>query len=286
MFEVKDITGGGGYTQVAPGQIARTVIGKLEVYAPAFPSDPNPVKTTPYTVNGTAGPTELVTTFTGDGWIRVPQESDVFGVGNFVANGDMINLLTTTLNAWTPKNMAGLGAGQDASLVGGGLAHDRMYGIRMWVREAGNAASAILAGECARVEIDNTLYDNELHHPDWAGWSTPGQLAVYLVDIQELQAGGCIELTNSLTVLLTAAHPNLGTVTVTMTGPGGPYPFTLPAAAGGQQFGTATPNGWTFASLPDCAYIVTLEVQARLTTGDAVPSDVFDQIAFCKKTEP
>jgi hypothetical protein len=284
MFEVKDITAGGGYTQVAAAQIARTEIGKLEIYAPAFPLDPNPVKTRPYTVNGTASPTELVTTFTADGWIRVPQENDVFGAGNFVANGNMINLMTTTLNAWPAKNMTGLGAGQDASLVGGGLASDRMYALRMWVREAGNPGSAIIAGECARAAIDNTLYDNELHHPDWAGWSTPGQLAVFLLDIQELQAGGCVELSTSLTVLLTAAHPNLGAVSVTMTGPGGPYGFLLPAAVGGQRFGTATPNGWTFASIPDCAYIVTLEVQARLTTGDAIPSDVFDQVAFCKKT--
>src|SRR6185369_2442493 len=36
MFEVKDITAGGGYTQVTQAQIARTEIGKLEVYAPAF----------------------------------------------------------------------------------------------------------------------------------------------------------------------------------------------------------------------------------------------------------
>ena len=286
MFEAKDITGGGGYTQIAAAQIARTEIGKLEVYAPAFLNDPNPVKTRPYTVNGTAGPSELVTTFTGDGWIKVPQDSDVFGAGNFVANGNMINLMTTTLNAWTAKDMTGLGAGQSAALVGGGLASDRIYGLRMWVREAGNPGSAILAGECARAAIDNTLYNNELHHPDWAGWSTPGQLAVYLVDIQELQAGGCVELSDSLTVLLTAAHPNLGAVSVTMTGPGGPYAFTVPAAASGQRFGAATPSGWTFANLPDCAYIVTLEVAVLLTTGDAIPNDLFDQIAFCKKSVP
>jgi len=87
-------------------------------------------------------------------------------------------------------------------------------------------------------------------------------------------------------VLLTAAHPNLGPVSVTMTGPGGPYSFTVPAAASGQRFGTATPNGWVFANLPDCAYIVTLEVAVLLTTGDATPGDLFDQIAFCKKSAP
>jgi hypothetical protein len=39
---------------------------------------------------------------------------------------------------------------------------------------------------------------------------------------------------------------------------------------------------WTVGGLPPCAYIVTLSVQVLLTTGDAVPSNLYDQIAFCK----
>jgi hypothetical protein len=152
----------------------------------------------------------------------------------------------------------------------------------MWVREAGNPASAILAGECARAAIDNTLYNNEDHHPYLGGGVVNGELGVYLLDIAELEAAPCTELTNSLTVQFTAGHPNLGAVSVTMTGPGGPYPFNLPVAVAGQQYGTATPNGWTVSSLPPCAYIVTLQVQILLTTGDGVPNDLFDQIAFCK----
>jgi len=42
----------------------------------------------------------------------------------------------------------------------------------------------------------------------------------------------CSQLTNSLTVQFTAAHSNLGTVGVSMEGPGGPYAFDLsPATA-------------------------------------------------------
>jgi hypothetical protein len=67
-----------------------------------------------------------------------------------------------------------------------------------------------------------------------------------------------------------------------MSGPGGPYPFTLPAAVAGEQFGTATPDGWTLASLSPCAYVVGLSVQLLLTTGDGVPNNLYDQIAFCK----
>ncbi len=281
MFEVKDVTAVGAYTQVGLAQISAVEIGKIEVYAPAFPGDPNPVKTKPVIVNTPPNPGIIVPSVTGDGWIQVPQQNNVFSAaGNFAANGNMIGLITTSLNAWPRVNLTGLSGG--GALSGGQLASDRIYGIRMWIRETGNPASAIIAGECARAAVDNTLYDAEDHHPYWGGGIANGELGVYLLDIAELKAAPCTELTNSLTVQFTAGHPNLGAVTVSMTGPGGPFAFTLPAAVAGQRFGNATPSGWTVGSLAPCAYIVTLEVQVLLTTGDGGPSDLFDQIAFCK----
>lgn len=282
MFEVKDVTGGGSYTQVALSQISAVEIGKIETYAPAFPGDPNPVKTKPVIVNATPNPGIVVPSVTGDGWIQVPQQNNVFSAaGNFVANGNMIGLITNSLNAWPAVNLTGLSGGTGLTLAQ--KANDRIYGIRMWVRETGNPGSAIIAGECARAAIDDTLYNNEDHHPYWAGGVANGELCVYLLDIAELKAAPCSLITNSLTVQFTAGHPNLGAVSLTMTGPGGPYPFTLPAAVAGEQFGTAIPNGWSLGSLSPCAYLVTLEVQTLLTDGDNVPSDRFDQIAFCKK---
>jgi len=50
----------------------------------------------------------------------------------------------------------------------------------------------------------------------------------------------------------------------------------------GDWFGTATPSGWTVASLRPCAYLVTLQIGVLLTDGDNFPSPLFDQIAFCK----
>jgi hypothetical protein len=71
-----------------------------------------------------------------------------------------------------------------------------------------------------------------------------------------------------------------------MEGPGGPYAFDLnPAVAqnpGEAWHGTATPHGWTFASLPPCAYLLKLSVSVLLTTGDGVPDALVDYIAFCK----
>ena len=68
-----------------------------------------------------------------------------------------------------------------------------------------------------------------------------------------------------------------------MTGPGGPYGFTLPAAVPGEQFGTAT-NGFVFASLTDCAYIITLSATLLLTTGDSAPDPIHDQMASARSS--
>lgn len=281
MFEVKDVTAGGAYTQVPMSHISPLEIGKIENYAPAFPGDPNPVKTRPVVVNGPLNPGDVVPTVTGDGWIQVPQQNNVFSPqGNFVANGNMIGLITTSLNAWPTINLTGLTGGTGLSPAQ--QANDRIYGIRMQVREHGNPGSAIIAGECARAAVDNTLYDNENHHPYWGGGVINGELCVRLLDIAELRAAPCSEITTSLTVQFTAGHPNLGAVSVSMTGPGGPFVFTLPPAVPGERFGTAVPSGWTLASLAPCAYIVTLGVDVLLTTGDSVPSVPPDQIAFCK----
>jgi hypothetical protein len=280
MFETKDLSGG-GYVQAPVAQIGATKIGVLEKYAPAFVGDPNPVKTFPYMANSAPAPGIFVTSFTPDGWIKVPQENDVFGIGNFVANGDMILLKTPLLSPFPHDDVTGLLASQNATTVGP-LVQNKYFGIRMWVREAGNPASAIVAGECFKVAINNTLYDNVSHHPSWAGYNVSGALAVNLVDIAELIGMGCKELTNSLTVLFTAVHPTLGSVTINMQGPGGPYNFILPPAVAGQQFGTAAPDGWTFNNLIKCAYLVTLSVQVLLTTGDSAPGNLIDQIAFCK----
>jgi hypothetical protein len=86
-------------------------------------------------------------------------------------------------------------------------------------------------------------------------------------------------------VQFTAAHPHLGGVGVRLEGPGGPYAFTLNpdgAATPDNQFGTADPDGWTFNSLPPCAYLLKLSVGVLLTTGDGVPDALVDYIAFCK----
>jgi hypothetical protein len=116
------------------------------------------------------------------------------------------------------------------------------------------------------------------------------------IGIDELAAAPCSELIDTMTVKFTAAHSNLGGVTVRLEGPGGPYAFdlapTAPQVAGESWFGTATPavSGsppvpeWTFGDLAPCAYLLKLAVSVLLTTGDpgGNPGPVEDYIAFCK----
>jgi hypothetical protein len=156
------------------------------------------------------------------------------------------------------------------------------------VRNVGDPASEIDAGTCHHISIDNTRYDNVTHQPSWRNLTDPpGDLAVYLVDIGELLGPlGCGEITDTLTVLFTAAHPNLGTTTLRMDGPGGPYAFTLTPDATSSPtdfFGTAAPSGFAVSDLTPCAYLVTLSVEVLLTDGDNAPDPRYDQIAFCKQ---
>ena len=271
------------WTPVTPAQFASTALGKLERYAPAFPGDPNPIKTAwvyadPAVPGG--GPVNAVI---AGGWIRVPQASDVFGpAGFFVPNGNMLNVITPSLVASPAINVTGVHAGQSSTALGAPLAHNRHIGLRMRVREVGNPASEANAGTCAHVAIENTAYNGVAKGGSWAPSTVSGQLCVCSVDVLQLQAAGCAGISSGLDVLFTASHPNLGTVSLSMAGPGGPYGFTLPPAVPGERFGTAT-NGFVIGSLADCAYIITLSVSLLLTTGDSIPNPIHDQIGFCKK---
>jgi len=293
-FEVRttDATGNpvagptGTWTPVRPAQIAKTQIGLWQRWNFISMS----MDTKKYIVNAPPGPNEIAATIDADGWIQVPQENNFISPqGAFFPNGNMINLISPSIgDVFSPPSSPFPPQDETGTIAGGPAKHplaaDKHFGIRMRVRQVGNPGSETGGGTCEHAAIDNILYDNIVRHPSWDGGPMgPGQLAVPMLDIQELIASGCAEITNSLTVLFTAAHPNLGAVSVVMTGPGGPYPFTLPAAGAGEWFGIATPDGWTVASLTPCAYIVTLSVEALLTTGDSVPNPLYDQIAFCKQ---
>lgn len=280
----------GPWSPVTPAQFAATVIGKLERFAPAFPGDPNPVKTALVwadPANPAGGP--LNAAIVG-GWVQVPQFANVFGAeGNFVANGNMVNVITPSLAASPGIDVAGVLAGASSTSFGAALAANRHVALRLRVREVGNPASEIGAGLCPHVALENTRYSNVRKGGSWAPVNVSDQLGVCSVDTLQLRTDGCAGIQLGLDVVLTATHPNLGAVSLSMNGPGGPYGFGLPAAVPGERFGAAVngvappAGGWTLAGLADCAYVITLSAELLLTTGDSAPLPLQDQVAFCKK---
>jgi hypothetical protein len=283
-----DATGGptGSWTAVTAGQIAATNLGSF-TRATGIPPFHEDIEV--WVNNPAAGVFNI--TPDADGWIKVPPMFPVApmvsGSGwRFVPGSDLIRLITPTLTPFvTSVDETGVDAGESASAP---LQTDVHYGVRMRIRNQGATGDGTDAGTCSHIAINNTHYDQVSHHPYWPGglFGESDELAVSSVGIAELAGSPCSTLANSLTVQFTAAHSNLGAVGVSLEGPGGPYAFTLNPAAGSDPaenlFGTADPDGWTFTSLPPCAYLLKLSVDVLLTTGDGVPSALVDYIAFCK----
>lgn len=278
------------WVAVTPAQIRPTNIGSF--VRPHFP--PPPFLDVVEVWVGAAGPNRYEITPTADGWIAVPPftptapEFPTPGSGwRFVPGSDLIEFDTTTLApSVVTVDEASVNAGSSAANP---LQTDVYYGIRMRMRNQGDTTDGTDAGTCVHVAINNTRYDNISHHPYWPGglFGANHELAVASIGISELAAAPCSLLKDTLTVEFTAAHSNLGSVTISMEGPGGPYAFTPnPAAAqnpGENWYGTADPSGgWTFKGLDPCAYLLKLTVDPLLTTGDSDPLPLVDYIAFCK----
>lgn len=289
----------GSWQPVTPAQIAPTNIGSFIRPIPVLPFS----ETIPVWVNSAAaGVFNIVPS--ADGWIKVPPMFPgapmVTGLGwRFVPGSDLINLNTTTLTPFVASiDETGVTAGSSANtgVPGAPLLQTNVHhGIRMRIRNQGNSGTGTNAGTCGHIAINNTHYDNISHHPYWPGglFGATDELAVASLGIAELVAAPCSLLTTSLTPTFTAAHSNLGAVTMSMEGPGGPYPFALNPVVvqnpGENWFGAAVPgvnasfpSSWTFAKLSPCAYLLKLSVTALLTTGDGVPAALVDYIAFCK----
>ena len=193
-FRTTDVDGNpvGAWTPVMPTQFSATIIGKLERYDPAFPGDPNPIKTSyvvadPATPGG--GPVNAVI---AGGWIQVPQFSNVFGPeGFFIPNGNMINVVTSSLVGSPGVNVLGVMAGVSSTSLGAPLAQNRHISLRMRVREVGNPGSEVDAGTCFHMAIENTAYDGVAKGGSWAPSVANGQLGVCSVDAVQLQSDGC-----------------------------------------------------------------------------------------------
>lgn len=209
------------WVPVAPGQIGATNIGSFvrPIASPPF------VEVVEVWVKN-SGTDIYEITPAADGWIAVPPftptapEFPTPGSGwRFVPGSDLIMFDTTTLApSVVTVDETGLDAGDSAANP---LQTDVHYGIRMRIRDQGDTGGGTEAGTCSHVAINNTRYDNVSHHPYWPGglFGATHELAVCSVGIAELETAPCSTLKQSLTVKFTAAHSNLGAVTVSMQGP-------------------------------------------------------------------
>lgn len=277
------------WNRVLADKIIGTDIGFIEK-AKAMPPDLN--HTTPWfdvkkqacIVSNVPVGTALQVPIVADGWILVPQQNDnplnELGSGMFVPNGNQIILNSELLDTFAPIDLTGLIAGDSSTSTGKALGNDEVFAIRMLVRQQGNNATITEGGRCTRVAINNTKYTGMEHHPEWGPKAIVPEFGVGMLDIAQLRAAGCAKITNQVDVLYTCAHPNLGSIAITMTGPTGTITLPTPAVITPDMAGTIV---HTFGPAdPLCAYLVTLETTYLLTTGDSNLSSVYDQIAFCR----
>ncbi len=284
-FEYTDEYDGSGnpvnWKRVLPGQISPTHIGYLEKATLVSSPFPHYVyNNKDYYVSNSPVPGALTTSIAADGWILVPQENDSpLAGGMFVPNGNQLLLNSQTLSAFPSTDLTGLVAGNSVTSTGKPLVQDKVFALRMLVREQGNNATRTEAGSCIRIAINNYLYNNIHLHPSWAGSLISGQYGVCMLDILQLQGGGCSKITDRVDIWYTNAHPNLGSMSCTLKGPGGV--ISLPIGPVSEDAAGSITHTFTPAD-PNCAYLVTLSATLLLTTGDSNLPPLYDQIAFCR----
>jgi len=280
-FETIETTGPGGveigvWKKVLAPQMCEAEIGTFYTLT----GNPmNPVSIIPYYVGFSSGGVDP------SGWIAVPQAT------NFSPNinGEILSLNTASLNS-SSVNMTGLVQGQSTTTKAP-LQQNRYFKIRMIKREAGDVTTEVLAGVSNPVAMFNTVYQNV---PQFGSWmpQVSSEMGVACLDIQEMIGGGggtgCTPITSAIHVKYTAANPNMGGVSLTLYGPGGPYSIqnVTPVGSVPETFGTATelhnPVIVPVNTLSKCAYTVILSVELKLTNGENQHSNIEDWLSFCK----
>lgn len=269
----------GVWKKVTAAQMCEAEIGSFFTLT----GDPdNPVAIVPYKVGNASGGVDA------SGWIAVPQDS------NFSPNinGELLSLNTASLNG-AIVDMAGLVQGQSTTTKAP-LQHNRFFKIRMRKRQAGNSLTEVTAGISNPIAMFNTVYNNV---PQFGSWmpQTSHEMGVACIEVQQMIGGGggmgCTPITTAIQVNYTVANPNLGGVSLTLFGPGGPYAIgdTAPAGSVAETFGSGAklfvgspPVEVAVASLDKCAYTVILNAELKLTNGENQHSNIEDWMSFCK----
>ncbi len=274
-------TAPGSWNDVVPSEIANTVIG----YGWKFVG----LNFEYQDIAINANSSQIPVSFNGN-WIQVPQTGTLPNSFNLVLNnnGPLIKLISSKIIG-DNKDMTGLVPGNSTTTVHP-LQKNRYISIRMLKREAGSAVFED-GGFSRPLAVFNTRYDNVPQKGSWLPTATSNELGVASVDLAELASGGsCAKLDQTLNVNYTAANPNLGGVSISMIGPGGPHNFdpVVFTTAGEEAHGTSSyVPASAVSSLPNCAYRVVLSAELKMTNGEDQHNGVWDEVLFCKSpSEP
>ena len=284
MFQYAELPGPGSavppdgsplWQNVTQNDIAYTLVGLTPKFVPTGdPGIPFIYQPDKYVIkNGPLDPDEIAVAFNGD-WIVVPQTATML-------TGHLINLISGKL-ASGAINMAGLVPGNSTTTVQP-LQQNRYFSLKMKRRQAGNAATEQMAGVSRPIAIMNTIYQNVPQRGSWLP-GTSNERGVAAIDLAELAAsGGCSKISNSLTAKYTAGNPNLGVVSLSMSGPGGPHSFdpVVFTTPGEEAHGSASYVG-NVANLPNCSYEVRITAELKLTNGEHQHDNIWDRVLFCK----
>lgn len=265
---------GGSWQPVLPGQIAPTPIG-------SWTSSTEPSRD--YVVNGdAANPDVIVVSPDGDGWIDVPTANNFWtATGLFTSNGNFIRVRTSSLVQPTPVHDASsVSAGDEVPAAEMGA--DHVVGLRMRWRKVGATGDGLIVGTATAVAIMNDRWNQVAKGGSWLGTRADGRVGVISVGVDEI-GPGCLDVDQDLHLRYTAAHPHLGSLSLSVIGPV-PVALTLtdePTATAANRYGVATltpPD--KVGELPECSYLATLSASFLLTDGDLNPGPEIDQVAF------
>jgi hypothetical protein len=289
----------GAMGDVDASMVSATIIGKLQYWSWNSVLSAWELKAADYWVNNPgatvsipqpAGPPLVVGTNKDvglGGWIAVPRDNALVpgGVGRFIPQGGLVNLMTTKLtDEYYDLTVPPPGTAAGASVPAGKKSRAHTFKLFFEAREIG--AVVLLPGSNAldKIVFSNTHYTYN-RHPTWAG-STPTTRAVVSLDILELAApgAGCGKLTDELHALYTVYHPFVGSARVYFEG-NPVLPADLPLAlVDGESASGVAGVLIDISSLQPCAYILWLQATLNLTSGwGQIPHPtIWDHIAFCK----
>jgi hypothetical protein len=262
------------WTDITEHDIGYTLIGLTPKLVPSpDPMIPFIYQPDLYVItSGPLDPGEIKVVFSPGGkWIQVPQAAAML-------TGNLINLISTKL-ASGETDKAGLIPGNSSSP----LEKNRYFSLKMKRRQIGNPSSEEVAGISRPIAIFNTIYKNVPQRGSWLP-GVSNELGIATIDLAELAAsGGCSTISNTLTAKYTAANPNLGAVSLNMTGPGGPHSFdpVVYTTPGEEAHGSANYSG-NVSALPKCSYEVRISAELKLTNGEKQHDGIWDRVLFCK----